>query len=461
MLERAHLVAGLGFGDEGKGSVVDWLVRAHGADTVVRYNGGAQAAHRVVTTDGREHICAQFSAGTLVPGVRTFLARFVVVDLLALAAEERALATLGITDGYRRLSVDPGCVIATPFHRIVNRMRELCRGPDRHGSCGMGIGEARLDSERPGMPTVTVADTGDRQHLRARLRLLWLTKVDQAEQLVDARPDAPGLRAALDDLRRPDRVPALVDEYHGLIANSGVRVASEPTDARVAVFEGAQGVLLDRERGFWPHVTPSRTTFAHAETLLDEWGEGAARTRVGVLRAYATRHGAGPLVTEDPELGAARPDRENHTHPWQGRFRLGWFDGLLARFALALVGGVDDLVISNLDRLAGLPLVRLCGEYQAADGTLVGAIPALTEHIPASPEGRAASRRRTDWVSACRPIYREFPGWARNETRPAGLRGFIEALEGPAGCARSVTHLSFGPTAAAKCRAQRVYDHPR
>lgn len=443
MIARAHLVAGLGLGDEGKGSVVDWLVRQQRADTVVRYNGGAQAAHHVVTTDGREHCCAQFSAGTLTAGVRTFLSRFTIVDLLALTAEERALCALGIQDGFSRLTIDPRCVIATPFHRIVNHMRELARGVARHGSCGMGIGEARLDSERDGLPSLTVADARVRERARKRLQLIWMVKLDQAEQLQDEHPENVGLSEALADLRRPDRVDALADAYAELLCESGVRVAPEPEAPHIVIFEGAQGVLLDRDLGFWPHVTPSRTTFVHAETLLCEWGMRAREaTRIGVLRAYATRHGAGPLVTEDPWLSEFRPDRHNGVHPWQGRFRLGWFDAVAARYALGAVGGVDRLVLTNLDRLDDIPTLRVCHEYIDESGQSVTELPAASE--------RARSRARTAWLNACRPRYREYPGWRQARVRPVQLDAFLDGLQAPTGLGRDVSALSFGPTAADK-----------
>jgi adenylosuccinate synthase len=343
-------VAGLGFGDEGKGSVVDWLARRHGATAVVRYNGGAQAAHHVVTPEGRAHCFAQLGAASFVPGVRTHLSRFMVVDPLALAAEERAL---GLPDAYARLSADPDCVVVTPFHRAVNRIREAARGSGRHGSCGLGIAEARLDSERPGLPVVRLGDALDPARLRRTLRLLWYVKVDQAEQVAGASA------ALLADLRRPDRVEALVEAYGDVVRR--FRLTDAPDLGDRVVFEGAQGVLLDREHGFWPHVTPSDTTFAQAFALLD--GDWEAK-RVGVLRAYHTRHGAGPLPTEDADLTRAVPDAHNADHPWQGPFRLGWFDGVLARYALRVVGGVDTLVVTNVDRLAGR--ARVATEYEQA-----------------------------------------------------------------------------------------------
>ena len=141
---RHYIVCGLGFGDEGKGSVVDFLCSPRlpsPARTVIRFNGGAQAAHNVLTADGRHHTFAQFGSGSFTPGVRTHLSRFVLVDPLALAAEAAHLASAGVPDALDRLTVERDALLVTPYHQAANQTREAARGRDRHGSCGMGIGE--------------------------------------------------------------------------------------------------------------------------------------------------------------------------------------------------------------------------------------------------------------------------------------------------------------------------------
>ncbi|TDB72357.1 adenylosuccinate synthetase, partial [Actinomadura sp. KC216] len=150
------IVVDLGFGDAGKGTVVDHLCSTRpaflggrpprppgerGVATVVRFNGGAQAAHNVVLDDGRHHTFAQFGSGTFTPGVRTHLSRFMLVDPLALAAEADHLRALGVADALDRLTADRDALLTTPYHRAANRARETARGAARHGSCGMGIGE--------------------------------------------------------------------------------------------------------------------------------------------------------------------------------------------------------------------------------------------------------------------------------------------------------------------------------
>ena len=137
------VVVGLGFGDEGKGSVVDALVRRTRVICVVRFGGGPQAAHHVIADDGRAHVFAQVGAGALVPGVATVLGREMVVDPLGLQRELQALRRLGVEAA---VAIDPRCRVVTPWQRGVGRMRELARGDARHGSCGRGVGEAIRDA---------------------------------------------------------------------------------------------------------------------------------------------------------------------------------------------------------------------------------------------------------------------------------------------------------------------------
>ncbi|MFI0444840.1 adenylosuccinate synthetase [Actinomadura sp. 6N118] len=162
------------------------------------------------------------------------------------------------------------------------------------------------------------------------------------------------------------------------------------------VFEGAQGVLLDEWHGFHPYTTWSTTTFANAETLLAE--AGATATRLGVLRTYATRHGPGPFVTEDPALTTDLPDRHNGPGRWQGAFRVGHLDAMTLRYALDVVGGVDELALTHLDLPRKRADLLLCRAYEI-DGRRV-------ERLPTGPAGdlerQAALTRR---LLAARPVY--------------------------------------------------------
>jgi adenylosuccinate synthase len=428
---RAFLVTGLGFGDEGKGSIVDWLARRHTRDggtvTVVRANGGPQAAHHVMGDNGKVHCASQLGAGVLVPGVRAHLARTVLVDPLALIAEGASLRMLRIPDGIRRLSIDPRCVVVTPFHRSVNRIQELARGGGRHGSCGRGVAQAQLDAERGAVPSLRMGDLADRDRLAATLLAIWRAKVDLAEQLADEAGDDARLRHELAELRRPESVGFVGSAYEDIVRTSGLTITDAPALGDTIVVEGAQGLLLDRELGFWPHVTPSRTTFAPGRAFLEESGFAGEITQIGVLRAYATRHGAGPFVTEDAALTSALPEAHNKTDRWQGRFRAGWFDAPAARYAIEAAGGVDALAITNVDRLARTAArVRACADYGAGGRT-----------FPRGVSGEALTR----WWSGCVPWYVDVDSDAER------LVGWIESEEG---LGRRVSLVSAGPSAAGK-----------
>ena len=436
---RPIVVTGLGCGDEGKGATVDALVRRHALELVVRHNGGPQAAHHVVTRDGVTHCFAQFGAGTLVPGVRTHLSRFMLVEPLALAREAAALQHIGVVAPLQRLSIDVACAVVTPFHRLFGRITELSRGTARHGSCGLGVGPAWVDAHNPRQPTLRYGELlGPRLALRGKLRLIQLSKLDQAEQLADANPDA-ALAASLAELASVD-LDALIAAYASVTRevaadDGGLLTAVLRDRPQRVVFEGAQGLLLDAQAGFWPYVTPSRTGSAQAELLVAEAG-GPPPLRLGVLRAYATRHGPGPFVSEDDELTARLPDRHNLSGPWQGPMRVGCFDLVAARYALALSGGVDALALTCLDRLAGLGPLSVCTAYRAPDGT-------VHDQLALPPDGREAQAQRSAALLAWRPVLCEVPGWHEPGLSSAAVRharSLADALELPlAGLAAGAT----------------------
>ena len=418
------IVVDLGYGDAGKGTVVDWLCSPYGGldgpggpvHTVVRFNGGAQAGHNVVTADGRHHTFAQFGSGTFWPGVRTFLSRFMLVDPLALAAEAAHLAAVGVSDALDRLAVDADALLATPYHRAANRARELARGLDRHGSCGMGIGETASYALRFPADAPRVGDCAAPRALAGKLGLLHDRLSDEVGPL-----DAPPVPDLCEAYRAFAAAVAVVDSGY---------LAGVLRRGRV-VFEGAQGVLLDEWRGFHPYTTWSTTTFANAETLLAEalpTGEGTRGVRLGVVRGYMTRHGPGPFVTEDPTL--EMPEPHNRQGDWQGAFRVGHFDAVALRYAISVAGGVDALAVTHLDTVARHP-VQVCDGYRV-DGRLI-------DRIGPGPE------RDLDYQSRLTGMLLRARPWYLSGDLSGDRPGLIEAALGA-----PVTLLSTGPTAADK-----------
>jgi adenylosuccinate synthase len=354
-------VVDLGFGDAGKGAVVSALCQERKVRAVVRFNGGPQAAHNVVTASGRHHTFAQFGSATLT-GTATHLSRFMSVDPLALAAEADHLRGLGVPDPYALLTVDRRARLVTPYHAAANRLREQSRGADRHGSCGMGVGETTAYALAHPGDAPTAGDCASRPRLLRTLRLLRDRLTDELGPL-----PAPPVEDCADAFAGFARAVTLTGE-------TALRrlVRQGPL-----VFEGAQGVLLDEWHGFHPYTTWSTTTFANAEALLAEAGAPDGSRRLGVVRTYTTRHGPGPLVTEDPELAPLLPESHNGHGRWQGAFRTGHFDAVAHAYAVEVCGGVDALAVTHLDAPPRCPSLRICHGY-AMEGRLVERLPVTT-----------------------------------------------------------------------------------
>src|SRR3954462_6632482 len=168
-MPHAILVIDLAFGDCGKGTVVDFLTRHHAAHTVVRFNGGPQAGHNVVTPDGRHHTFSQFGSATFLPGVRTVLSHFMLIEPYALLNEAAHLRSLGVSDALDRLMIHERCPVITPAHQAANRLRELARGQDAHGTCGLGIGQTMQDLLARPESLIYAADLKDRVVAAQRL----------------------------------------------------------------------------------------------------------------------------------------------------------------------------------------------------------------------------------------------------------------------------------------------------
>ena len=354
-MKRAFLVAGLAWGDEGKGATVDYLTWKHNADLVVRYNGGSQAGHNVVTPDGRHHTFQQFGSGMFHPGVRTHLSRFMLINPMNMMREEEHLREVGITDAWQRTTVDPRALIITPFHREYNRLQS----PQGTNSCGHGIGVCRNFHSSFGDMALFAGDLMDEKLTRKKLVFLQANLLENATMR--------GLQA-----------PQLFQDEHAisLFWNNWYKdwrdlgIIAEPNylehvvkrhRVETVIFEGAQGVLLDETHGEDGFNTWTDCTFNNAYTLLEEAGFGRRSawdgecTRVGVIRTYYTRHGAGPFPTEDPAINFPEPHNEDASY--QGKFRRGKFDHQLFHKAVGILGGYDMLALNHMDQriLRGTP----------------------------------------------------------------------------------------------------------
>ena len=360
---KAILVAGLGFGDEGKGSIVDYLTRRESSSLNVRFSGGAQAGHNVVLSDGRHHCFAQWGSGTFA-GAKTYLSKYMLVNPLFMASEGEHLVSLGVTDAFERMFIDQNALLTTPFHVSINRLRETKRRVDQtleYGTCGMGIGETVDWATRYPELAIRMRDLFNLRDLTCKLEGIRVRACLEAKSLACAWPEDALLD--LDILEDPKMTGYFIDSSMSLLKR-GVTILTSLQLGQVfnlkdtVIFEGAQGVLLDEEWGFHPHTTWSDCTFGNALKFLKQFS-GIQVTKVGVTRPYHTRHGAGPLPSEKSGKEGLKLNDHNVGGKWQGDFRVGLFDFVLARYSKFIIESVDELAVNHMDQVSPGPS-RVC-----------------------------------------------------------------------------------------------------
>lgn len=383
-------VLGAQWGDEGKGKIVDLLTPRF--DLVARYQGGHNAGHTVYV-NGTKFVLRLIPSGILHAGVVCLIGNGVVVDPLALFAEVDELAKNGI-DVTGRLFVSEKAHLILPYHRDLDLLSEARRGERKIGTTSRGIGPAYEDKiARRG---IRVGDLSDLRGLEQSIR----DNVSARNRLVhDTTMEWDAVLAQVLDIAR--RLTPMVRDV-------SLTLAEAFAAGKSVLFEGAQGTLLDIDHGTYPFVTSSNASIGGVCTGL---GVGPRRINgvMGVVKAYATRVGEGPMPTElHDEMGKRLRDGGNEYGAVTGRpRRCGWYDAVAVRYA-ARINGLDVLAVTKMDVLDGLDEIRICTAYKCGDRT-------LTE-FP-SDAGQLAN---------CEPVYESLPGWSEPT---AGVRRFADLPE--------------------------------
>lgn len=308
-MRKAVAVVGANFGDCGKGLVTDFLCDRDRASLVVRYNGGCNAGHTVVLSNGTRHVFSHLGSGTFA-GVPTLLSSFVVVNPAMFHREFTDLKMLGVG---AKLSVyaDLDCLVTTPIDMLINQELEDSRGHQRHGSCGVGFNETIERSAHPGY-CLRFRDLRQPDAIIEAIVHSWLPDRLQALGL---KPDAVEYTDEMHE-------QFLMDCDH--FANWVIAAKLEDLDMRCVIFEGAQGLLLSQERKeFFPHLTRSHTGIRNVRILCAE-AEIDDLSAYYVSRTYLTRHGAGPFPEE--ASGLDFHDATNQYSHYQGPLRYGNLD---------------------------------------------------------------------------------------------------------------------------------------
>ncbi len=411
---RTMVVVGAQWGDEGKGKLVDVL--AERADWVVRYQGGANAGHTVHIGD-RSFVLHQIPSGIMHPGVRCAIGNGVVLDPQTLFVEIDKLVADRI-DVEGRLYVSERAHLVMPYHKLLDKASAASKAI---GTTGRGIGMAYEDKvARRG---VRVLDL----RYPDRLRELVAAGVERSNELL-ARGGATE-RASVDDTM--DVLAALSPRLLAIAEDVGLCIHRAIKSGAAVLLEGAQGSLLDIDHGTYPFVTSSNTTVGGAAT-----GVGisplAIQSALGVVKAYTTRVGNGPLPTELEEpLHSQVRTLGNEFGATTGRpRRCGWFDGVVVRYA-ARVNGLTGLAVTKLDVLDTLPSLAICTGYRV-NGELYTEFPADLQML-----------------ETAEPVYEWYAGWnqhtheaRRLEDLPRAARVYLDRIE--ALCETPISYVSVG-----------------
>ncbi len=415
----AIVLVGAQWGDEGKGKVTDLLAGRVGY--VVRYSGGNNAGHTVITPDGQKYALHLMPSGALSPNTVIVIGNGVVVDPKVLLDEIDGLAERGVD--VSRLLISGDAHLIMPHHRALDRVVERYLGSARIGTTGRGIGPAYGDKvARIGIRAQDLLDPGI---LRQKLELVLREKNQVLVKVYN--------RKALDAGAVVQEYLAYAQRLRPYIADTRTVLWRALERGEAVLMEGAQATMLDLDHGTYPFVTSSNPTAAGACV-----GTGIPPTAIsrviGVTKAYTTRVGSGPFPTElFDELGARlrRIGDEYGTTTGRER-RCGWFDAVVARYAVRL-NGITDLVVTKLDVLSGLDKVPICVGYEI-DGRRVDEMP-MTQTA----------------LHHARPVYEELDGWladlskARTEADlPAAARRYVERIEELSGTRVSVVGVGPG-----------------
>jgi adenylosuccinate synthase len=396
------VIVGTQWGDEGKGKIIDIL--AAKADYIVRYQGGNNAGHTVIT-GGREYIFHLIPSGILHRGKICCIGNGVVVDPEVLLEEIDHLSQLGI-DIRKRLKISSLAHVILPYHRILDRLRET-KGTHKIGTTGRGIGPCYADKiARCG---IRMVDLLNAELFREKLKNN-LKEKNEIFRRVYGHPGFSFLRVYRNYLD-------YAQQLRPYITNSAWLLNRAIEDKKALLFEGAQGTFLDIDFGTYPFVTSSSATAGGACT-----GTGVSPVKIdkviGVAKAYTTRVGEGPFPTEfNPRFSEVMRLRGNEFGATTGRpRRCGWFDSLLVKEAVML-NGISTLAITKLDVLDGLGQINISVAYKYKGK--------LFREFPPDPEV----------LQGCRPLYRKLKGW--NETisgirsfkkLPAAARGYLSCI---------------------------------
>jgi len=405
-------VVGAQWGDEGKGKIVDHL--AQKADVVVRFNGGANAGHSV-EVGGKKFKFHQMPCGALYKGKQVVMGNGMVLDPKLVLEEIEVVKKE--TGAEPNLIISGRAHVVLPYHFALDAIEEETKGKLAAGTTKRGIGPCY--SDKAARFGIRIADLLDKESLKEKIHTIHAVKTKTIEQVYGGK------------------FTEGEDEIYKACSDYGVKLAKYVGDCSSAVnaaisakknvlLEGAQGTMLDIDHGAYPFGTSSSTTAGGASTGAGI-GPGKIGEVIGVIKAYTSRVGAGPLPTEiTGEIAQKIRDKGGEYGTTTGRpRRIGWLDLPALKYACD-VNGFTGLAFTRIDTLAGTTPLKLCVAYEL-DGKKTTAMPQTVEEL-----------------ARCKPIYEEMPGWKdlpQDEWRKICVKGYFSFPDAPKNYVRKVSEF--------------------
>jgi adenylosuccinate synthase len=411
------VVVGTQWGDEGKGKITDYL--AESAEVVARYQGGNNAGHTIIF-DGNKYKLHLIPSGIFYKDKVCVIGNGMVIDPKALVAELEYLHGFGFST--KNLKISDRAHVIMPYHIKLDSVEEDSRGQNKIGTTRKGIGPAYMDkAARIG---IRIADLLDKDEFARKLE----RNLAEKNRLLEKMYNTSGFE-----------LKEVLEEYLGYaeiirpyVTDTSVVLNDAIDRGNRVLFEGAQGVLLDIDQGTYPYVTSSNP-IAGGVTIGSGVGPTKINQVIGVAKAYTTRVGDGPFLTELTDTTGDHIREVGYEYgTTTGRpRRVGWFDSVIVRHARR-VSGITGLAVTKLDTLTGIDTLRICTAYEY-NGQIIESFPA-----------------NLNMLAKCKPIYEELPGWKEDITGvrslndlPENARHYVERITQLTGIPLSI--FSVGP----------------
>lgn len=448
-MSKAYILSGTLFGDEGKGSFVDYLASIKNINKNIRYNGGSQASHTVILDDGTTHKFSQLGSSMFIKENQTYLSENTIVNLFNIFTEAQTLSSktnMNIEQVIERVFIDKSSNIVTPYHSLIDRIRELSSQYEQRGIIGTGNSEVMKVYKESGI-ILKAQDflSGDYAEILSQLYFYtkdFLTKnLPYIKESDLSKLDELDLKQLIDKENRlyiKNCYQNMIKALHFNIMDGVDRFCDNNSDV---ILEGSQGLLLDVNYGIKPNTTFLDTTNQFGITLADKLK--LEKSKIGIISAYTSRHGLGILPTYDEELSNTIVDLNQYISGWQGSPRYGWLDLVLLRYSDS-INKNDEYYLSNVDRFQNLSKIKICNTY-LYKGTIDNEFIETFEYT--IEKGNIIiknilknSPRLKEFLQNTIPQYVEIKGFNNNEDSIEYLRTIEELAN------IKITVSSFGPT---------------